>query len=358
MTGSKFKTIIGFLGLALIPFLSSNGQELVSIIQKPPTQKVTQPSLSLLLQTPDGKPIGSERAWGKERRRLEKEWLELLGPLPKKECELKMEVVSSEDLPDFTRQYIKYQIEDGIYTDGYLLVPKRASTSNPAIVVFHSTVPSQAKMVSGVDLSVPEKAIGLHLVQRGFIVLCPRNFIFNEGADYAGNVKILKKQHPELSGMGRMVWDGIRAVDLLQSLPNVNKERIGVIGHSLGGKEALYSAAFDKRVKAAVSSEGGIGLSFSNWEAEWYLGSAIKKPDFKLENHQVLALVAPRPFLLLAGDASDNDKSWAFIAAAQPVYKLLGAPENLGWFNHHRGHRYPKEARSIAEEFFLTHLKP
>ena len=129
------------------------------------------------------------------------------------------------------------------------------------------------------------------------------------------------------------------------------------MGHSLGGKEVLYAMAFDERYRAGVSSEGGVGLTFSNWGAPWYLGAKIKQPGFKLENHEVLALVAPRGFLLLAGDSADGDRSWAFIQAVKPVYDLLGAGGDIGWLNHHQGHRYSPEARAAAEAFLDQHLK-
>jgi len=157
--------------------------------------------------------------------------------------------------------------------------------------------------------------------------------------------------------MTRMVWDAIRAADFVESLPNVDRKRIGCVGHSLGGKEVLYAMAFDERYRAGVSSEGGIGLKFSNWAATWYLGPRINQPGFDLENHEVLALIAPRAFLLLAGDSADDDRSWAFIQAVRPVYELLGAPRNIGWLNHHLGHRYAPEARAAAEEFLDQHLK-
>ncbi len=76
------------------------------------------------------------------------------------------------------------------------------------------------------------------------------------------------------------------------------------------------------------------------------------------ENHEVLALVAPRAFLLLAGDSAVDDRSWAFIQAVRPVYELLGAPQNIGWLDHHLGHAYPPEARAVAEGFLDQHLKP
>ena len=202
-----------------------------------------------------------------------------------------------------------------------------------------------------------EKWQGLQLVERGYVVWCPRNYIYAEGQNVSGNVARVQSRHPGWTGMARMLWDAVRAADFLESLPSVDRNRIGCLGHSLGGKEVLYAMAFDERYRAGVSSEGGIGLKFSNWEAPWYLGPQIRQPDFALENHQVLALIAPRAFLLLAGEAADGNRSWAFIAAAKPVYELLGATGNLGWNNHHFGHRYPPEARRLAEEFLDQYLK-
>jgi dienelactone hydrolase len=261
-------------------------------------------------------------------------------------------------LPEFTRKLVRYQVEEGLFTDGYLLEPKNTKGKLPAIVVFHPTTPLQANGVAGLDKSyAEEKWQGVQLVQRGYVVWCPRNYINTDGADWVGNAKRVMAKHPKWTGMTRMVWDAIRAADFVESLPNVDRKRIGCIGHSLGGKEALFAPAFDERYKAAVSCEGGIGLRFSNWDAVWYLGEKIKAPEFDLENHQVLALVAPRAFLLIAGDSADGDKSWAFINAARPVYDLLGASENIGWFNHHLGHRYSPEARVVAEEFLDRYLK-
>jgi pimeloyl-ACP methyl ester carboxylesterase len=228
----------------------------------------------------------------------------------------------------------------------------------PAVIVFHPTTPLHAKGVAGLASEYdPEKWQGVQLVQRGYVVWCPRNYINTDGADWTGNAKRVLAAHPDWTGMTRMVWDAIRAVDFVQSLPNVDRRRIGVLGHSLGGKQALYAAAFDERIQAAVSSEGGIGLRFSNWDALWYLGPKIREPDFKLEHHQLLALIAPRAFLLLGGESADGERSGDFIDAAQPVYELLDARENLKWFNHHDGHRYSPTARAKAEQFLDEQLK-
>ena len=141
-----------------------------------------------------------------------------------------------------------------------------------------------------------------------------------------------------------------------RELAGVDPERLGSVGHSLGAKEALYLAAFDERIKATVSSEGGIGTKFSNWDAPWYLGPAINEPAFTHEHHELLALAAPRPFLLVGGESADGDRGWPFIAAAKPVYELYGQPARLGQFNHRKGHAVPPEAEQRIEEWLLTYL--
>jgi dienelactone hydrolase len=335
-------------------------------LQTPPAQRPTNsPALSALLQTADNKPITTKRDWEKQRDQIKSEWLEVLGELPKKRVPLKPEFLQKENFDSFSRQYVRYQIEEDVFTDGYLFVPNNTRGKVPAIVVFHPTTYLQAKGVAGLaEEYAEEKRQGLQLAQCGYVVWCPRNYIFDEGTSFTNGVKLytanaekIIKRHPTRTGMTRMTFDALRAADFVESLPQVDKQRIGCIGHSLGAKVALYSAAFDPRYKATVSSEGGIGLKFSNWDAVWYLGSKIKEPGFSLDHHQLLSLAAPRAFLLLAGESEDGDKSWAFINAAQPIYQLYGKPENIGWFNHRQGHRYSTQARQVAEEFFDRHLK-
>jgi pimeloyl-ACP methyl ester carboxylesterase len=164
--------------------------------------------------------------------------------------------------------------------------------------------------------------------------------------------------------MAKMLNDAQCAVDVLASLPEVDPERIGALGHSLGAKETLYLAAFDERVRAAVASEGGIGLTFTNWHDPWYLGPGIHEPDFNLNHHQLLALVAPRAFLLLAGESgppntstADGDRTWPYVEAALPVYRLYGEPSRLGLYNHHQGHSIPPDALERMIAWLQTYLK-
>jgi hypothetical protein len=327
-------------------------------LQQPPTPLPENlPILRSLITNAAGQSILSSSQWEAHRSKLKQQWQAILGDFPERKPPLNTATLSTQILDGFSRSFVRYQVEDGVYTDGYLLLPEQISGKLAAVVVFHPTTPLQAKGVAGVDPSYdPDKRQGIQLVKRGFIVWCPRNYINTEGADWGGNAQLVTASHPKWTGMTRMIWDAVRAADYLQSLPQVDINRIGCIGHSLGAKVVLYAMAFDERYKAGVFSEGGIGLKFSNWDAPWYFGPKIREHDFNLDNERALALIAPRSFLLLAGDSADSNRSWAYIAAVMPVYKLLAVPENIAWWNHHRGHAYPPEARAIAETFLEKHL--
>lgn len=296
--------------------------------------------------------------WSAKRAALRVEWEKVLGKFPAEKAPLEVKLEPAEDFPTYTRQKVSYAIEPGVREDAVLFIPKPAPAKAPAIVVFHPTLKAHYAQVAGYDTSNPDKMMGPHLAERGYIVVCPRCFIFDDGADYKGNVAKMQAQHPDWLGMTRMTWDGIRAVDFLESLPNVDRTRIGAIGHSLGAKEALYAAAFDERVKASVSCEGGVGIPQSNWHDVWYLGAKVKEPGFARDHHELLALAAPRAFLLIGGGASDGDASVLFVEAARPVFKSFGVEKNLRFFNHGEGHKYPPAARKVAEEFLDEHLRP
>ena len=153
-----------------------------------------------------------------------------------------------------------------------------------------------------------------------------------------------------------MLFDAQRAVDVLDNLSEVDPGRIGAMGHSLGAKEALYLAAFDERVKVTVSNEGGVGIDFSNWDAPWYLGRGIH--DFGHQHHELLALIAPKPFLLIGGDFADGKKSEPYIDAVKPVYGLYGKDKmkNIKLLNHGQGHSAIHVAQSWTYNWLIDHL--
>jgi dienelactone hydrolase len=316
------------------------------------------PKLGNLLIDSQGQPITTREAWERHRQELRAWWLEFLGPLPAEHKAAPRLEVLAEDRPEgVVRQLVRYEVEPGLFTEAYLLRPARLDGKAPAVAVFHSTIDHSIRQPAGVE-GAAEKAFGLKLARKGCVAFCPRNFLWPDNGHLSAQDEARRflARAPKSKGMAKMLYDSLVAVDILASLPEVDPQRLGAVGHSLGAKETLYLAAFDERIKATVSSEGGIGTKFSNWNAPWYLGAAINEPAFTHEQHELLALAAPRPFLLVGGESADGDRGWPFIAAALPVYELHGKPARVGQFNHRKGHAVPPAAEQRIEEWLLTYL--
>jgi dienelactone hydrolase len=330
-------------------------------IQRPPKRLPSAaPKLSDLLGGGAGGRIASVEAWQPRREELRRWWLEFLGPLPaERKSPPKLTVVSEDETDGVVRQLVRYEVEPGLMTEAYLLRPAKLplGKNSPGVAVFHSTVDHSIRQPAGVE-GAPEKAFGLSLAKKGCVTFCPRNYLWPETGRIAAKEeaeRFLARQ-PKSKGMAKMLYDALVAVDILAAQPEVDPRRLGAVGHSLGAKETLYLAAFDERIKATVSSEGGIGTKFSNWNAPWYLGPAIEEPGFGHEHHELLGLTAPRPFLLVGGNSADGDQGWPFIEAALGVYELHGRPARLGQYNHGKGHAVPPEAERRIEEWLLTYL--
>lgn len=323
------------------------------ILTVPPISPARSPTHPRLLID-----VSTRTEWDRRRAELEQLWQEMLGSLEVSRTRPPAVRVLEEDRVDeVRRQLVRYESEPGVQTEAYVLSRHQSQGHRPGALVFHSTAPQSIRQPAGLA-DLPEKHFGLALARRGFVAFCPRNFLWPETTRMAADeeTRRFRARHPHARGMAKMLFDGQVALDILAARPDVDPERLGCIGHSLGAKEALYLAAFDPRVKATVSSEGGVGISMSNWDAVWYLGPAAKEPGFAREHHELLALAAPRPFLLVGGDSADGAASWPFIAAAQPVYRLYGEPPRLGLLNHGKGHTVPPEMQSRLLEWLDTYV--
>jgi hypothetical protein len=348
-------TVLASLAAADEPSAPKEVPWLADVQRLPRQLPADAPKLSPLLVDADGRKISDLAGWNKRREQLRSAWNELLRPLKLQRSRPKLTVLEEDRPEGCVRQLVRYESEPGLPVEGYLLKPAKLSSRVPGVVAMHSTSKHTIRQPAGVE-GEGEQAFGLKLAQRGVVAFCPRCFLWQGEGSYVDHVKAFQKRRPGSLGMAKMLWDAMRGVDVLASLDEVDAKRLGAIGHSLGGKEALYLAAFDERIKATVSSEGGIGVRFSNWHDVWYLGEGVKRPDFAREHHELLALVAPRAFLLLGGDSADGERSWPFITAALEAYGLYGEPRRVGLFNHRKGHAVPEEAQNRAYEWLLTYL--
>lgn len=299
------------------------------------------------------------QTWNSRRAELHRAWMEVLGPMPRvASAPPEVEVLTTETQTDHVRHLVRYRTEPDDVAYAFLLVPRSMSGPAPGAVVFHGTSNSHIYQPAGLA-DAPTRHLGLQLVRRGYVVIAPRCFIFagdgdtltttaRSADDWAQATARVKQRDSRRTGMGKMLWDGMRAVDVLISRPDVDASRVIAIGHSLGAKEALYLTAFDEQICAAVASEGGAGLLLSNWDAPWYLGSQVKQPGFARDHHELLALVAPRSIMVIGGESADGEKSRPWIDAARPVFALFDRPDHLTIRIHHAGHDFPQEEFDAA----------
>lgn len=154
----------------------------------------------------------------------------------------------------------------------------------------------------------------------------------------------------EWSGIGKLAFDTHLLVDVLVSDPRVDSSRIGIMGHSLGGKVAFYAGCTDPRIRVIVASDWGAGWDSTNWNAPWYWGGR-KLAELKtagVTHADLYRFCGRKPFLLIAG----HDDS----EASREMFAREGC-RNFAFLNHATGHRPPHDAIEAGYEFLESRLK-
>jgi hypothetical protein len=280
---------------------------------------------------------------------------EIMGPLPgsEKRCDLDIKIEEETDCGDYTRKLLTYQSEPGSRVPAYLLVPKSATNSASAfgILTLHQTHAAGHKVVVGLGNS-PNDEYGVELAKRGFVCLAPAYPLL---ANYAPDLKKLGYA----SGTMKAIWDNMRGLDLLESLPAVRKGAFASIGHSLGGHNGLFTAAFDSRIKIVVSSCGMDSFrdymngNIKGWTSDRYMPRLLDYPLDKLpfDFDGVLAGIAPRA-VFISAPIGDNNFKWQSVdrvaASARPVFRLYQAENRLTVVHPEAGHTFPKPSREQA----------
>ena len=203
----------------------------------------------------------------------------------------------------------------------------------------------------------------LELAKRGYVTLAP---------DYPnfGEYTFDPYSNGYLSASMKGIWNHMAAVDLLQSLPEVDPERIGCIGHSLGGHNSLFLAVFDTRIKAVVTSCGFTsfykyyGGDLTGWSHKGYMpriATVYEKNPSKMpfDFTEILGAIAPRALFINAPVRDSNFEIsgvYDCVNAAKPVYELFKAGDKLMMTNPDAPHDFPPEARNAAYQFLDREL--
>src|SRR6266545_1028971 len=225
------------------------------------------------------------------------------------------------DMGDHTRTLVSYGVEENERIDAWLLRPRGQPPAAgwPAILALHQHA-GQYYLGKAEPAGLSADRMyhyGLDLCRRGYVVLCPDHLCFEDRRppEYlrVANSALDGAQYERFEFTRRLLEGGclqtkylhdmICVLDLLAGLPDVDGARLGAIGHSLGGQEALWLAWYDRRVRAAVSS-CGFGLIRTiirdaiNHNFALYVPGLLELCDAD----SLLAEIAPRAFLLTAGE--------------------------------------------------------
>jgi len=307
----------------------------------------------------------SAKDWPKRREHILAKMQLVMGPKPDPSARVALDVQIGEEVrkPRYVRKKLTFVAEQKDRVPAYLLVPLGHTGRMPAVLCLHQTT----RIGKGEPAGLGDREnmrYAAHLAERGYVTLAPDYPSFG---DYEYDFAKSKFQ----SGSMKAIWNNMRAIDLLQSLPEVDPERIGCIGHSLGGHNAMFTAAFDTRIKAAVSNCGFTsfakyyGGNLKGWTSARYMPRIATVYDLKSEKmpfdfSEVVAAIAPRAFLASAPIHDDNFEVSGVkdcIAAARPVYKLLGAGDRLAANYPDCKHDFPPAVRKVAYEWLDRWLK-
>jgi dienelactone hydrolase len=304
--------------------------------------------------------------WPKRRAHILANMQLVMGALPGKDRIVPLDVVVSEvkKTEKWIRKKLTFVPEKGDRVPAYLLLPVGAKGKSPAVLCLHQTNGQRGKEEPAGISGNPDLHYARNLAERGYVTLA---------LDYPnfGEYKFDPYANGYQSASMKAVWNNMRAIDLLQALPEVDSERIGCIGHSLGGHNAMFTSVFDPRIKAIVSNCGFnafpkyMGGDLKGWSHKGYMpriasvyGAKPEKMPFDFP--EVVAALAPRAFLASAptGDANFEVSGVRdCLAAGMPVYELLGAKEKLSANYPDCKHEFPPEVRKVAYNWLDRWLK-
>ena len=276
---------------------------------------------------------------------------------------LDVKTVEEAKIGKLVRRKITFQSDPDDRVAAWLFLPEGAAEANkrPAVLCLQQTTGAGKDEPAGLS-GDPSLHYALHLAERGYVTLAPDYPSFGEHAyDFA-------PEHGYVSGTMKAVWDSIRAVDVLCALPEVDADRIGSIGHSLGGHNTMLTAVFEPRIKVLVSSCGFCRFhkdDVPSWTGPRYMpriasvyGNSADKLPFDFT--ELVGSYAPRPFLACA-PKKDGDFDYTgvedSIRSAKAVYKLFGKEDYLQAYYPDAGHSFPADARELAYRFLDQHLQ-
>lgn len=321
----------------------------------------------------DGKgqkqPVQSPADWERRRADVLASMQEVMGELPDRSQlpPLNLKVSETFQGNGYQRLTVSFANLFDERVTAYLYVPDgiEPGQRRPGALALQPTGMQGKEIVDGRGPRMINRAYGLELAKRGYVVIAPDYPSFGEQKDY----DFANSRYG--SGTMKAISDNLRCLDLLLSRQDVDPKKIGCIGHSLGGHNALFTAAFDTRIRATVTSCGWTpfhyyygGKKLMNWAQDRYMprvstvyGSDPDRMPFDFA--EVIAAIAPRAVFSnspLHDENFDVEGVRIGSAEARRVFELLGAADRFIVRYPDYAHDFEDESRREAYRFMDDQL--
>ena len=249
----------------------------------------------------------------------------------------------------FTVEKIMFETRPGFWSTGNLYLPDPAPEKAPAIlnVIGHW----ERQRLTRMDTADYPEQLG-NFARMGFVCLVTDMIGMVDSRQISHQYGGGEKEEWLSNGLGVQLWNNIRALDLLSSMPEVDPERIGVTGASGGGSQSLFLALVDDRIKAAAPINMISLLMQGGCECE-------NAPGLRrfTDNGEMCAMLAPRP-LFLAGSTGDwtREQETREVPAVLEAYRQYGAEDMVEHYYQVADHQYNRKTRTKVYSFFARHL--
>lgn len=308
-----------------------------------------------------GKPLQKIAAnsldeWRKERGGYEKAYRELVGSWPAERPTLRARVLEEKATDKWTRFKVAFtslpsKAAHASEIRAWLFVPVKRSGRLPVIIALHQTVPQGKDEPAGIKGPHPWMAFATYYAARGYITLAPDMIGFGErtggGYERSGfewpDARPILDSHRDMTLLGLMLFDVSRCVDFLESRPEVDAGRIGIMGHSLGGILTNCVLPLEPRLKVGVASCGyGLFRTDKDFAGRWAAANSAYLPRLALyrdrpdelpfDFHHILALSAPRPHLI---QTAMGDTIWTLPGVAKNQFVMGELRRVRGFYGRH-----------------------